>query len=93
MEGRGGNADDRGCSDVQYIYPRVVKRLHALVVVVSRVDRVHSDGVDAELSEVGQISRAVLGRRQRVDVRGRFWETTTARVSYRPGLCDLSSVA
>jgi hypothetical protein len=62
----------------QDVYPRVVEHLHALVMVVRRVDRVDPHGVDAELAEVRQIARAVLRRRQWVDVRGWFGEASTA---------------
>lgn len=36
-----------------------VEGLHALVVVQTSVDRVHTDGIDAELLEIRDISRAI----------------------------------
>jgi hypothetical protein len=50
-------------------------------VVCVRVDAVDTDSVHAQLTEVGQVTRAVCGRREGVDVRRRLGEATTGSVS------------
>ena len=49
----------RGVMNSHDVDPRALQRLHALVMVVPRVDRVDADRVDAELLEVGHVARAV----------------------------------
>lgn len=45
--------------NVHDVDPRSVERIHTRRMVVPRVDRVHADSIDAELTEVGNVACAV----------------------------------